>query len=145
MEQHFNEGIDKELNNIVDTVDDRIQDAILTAIDNNITLMSELAVKSKNASSRWDAASVAVSSERGERVVIVASLERNNPFLELNGNDETRENIPDEVRELSVPGKDFVRQPHTHHKSVKQIQFIDFCMQEFQVSTKKPIYATCMY
>ena len=30
----FNETIDREMNNIVDTVEDRIQNAILTAIDN---------------------------------------------------------------------------------------------------------------
>ena len=30
-------------------------------------------------------------------------------------NDETRDNIPDEVSELSVPEKRFDRQSHTHH------------------------------
>ena len=34
LERCFNEGIDRELNNIVETVEDRIQNAILSAIDN---------------------------------------------------------------------------------------------------------------
>ena len=34
LERCFNESIDREMNNIVDTVEDRIQNAILTAIDN---------------------------------------------------------------------------------------------------------------
>ena len=34
LESCFNEKIDKEMSNIVDTVEDRIQNAILTAIDN---------------------------------------------------------------------------------------------------------------
>ena len=33
-ERCFNERIDREMNNIVETVEDRIQNAILTAIDN---------------------------------------------------------------------------------------------------------------
>ena len=34
LEKCFNERIDREMNNIVDTVEDRIQNAILAAIDN---------------------------------------------------------------------------------------------------------------
>ena len=34
LEKCFNERIDREMSNIVDTVEDRIQNAILTAIDN---------------------------------------------------------------------------------------------------------------
>ena len=33
LERSFNEKIDREMNNIVDTVEDRIQNTILTAID----------------------------------------------------------------------------------------------------------------
>ena len=34
LERCFNEGIDREMSNIVDTVEDRMQNAILTAIEN---------------------------------------------------------------------------------------------------------------
>ena len=120
MERCLNEGIDREMGNIVDTVEDKIQNAILTAIDSIITPRIELAIWSKNASSGRDATSVTASSERGERVGITASFEnvseRNSTLHVLNTIDETRNNIPDEVSELSVRGTHFDRQPHTHHR-----------------------------
>ena len=119
LERCFNERIDREMNNIVDTVEDRIQNAILTAIENIIAPKIELAVRSINASSGRDVTSVTANLERGERVGINASFENaseNNNTLRIpNVNDETRLNIPDEVSELSVPETRFDRQPQTHH------------------------------
>ena len=46
LEGCFNERIDKEMGNIVDTVENRIQNKILTAIDSIITPKSEIAIKS---------------------------------------------------------------------------------------------------
>ena len=119
LERCFNERIDGEMSNIVDTVEDRIQNAILTAIGNIVAPKIELAVRSINASSGRDATSVSANSERRERVEVNASLEnasRNNDTLDVsNANDETRHNILDEVSELSVPVTHFDRQPHTHH------------------------------
>ena len=89
----FNEWIDREMCNIADKVEDRIQNAISIAIDDIITPRIELAVRSINAPSRRDAASVSANSERGECIGITASFEyvseRDNTFIELNGNDET--------------------------------------------------------
>ena len=65
LERCFNERIDREMGNIVDTVDERIQNAILTAVDSIITPKVELVIRSKNASSGRDATSVMGSSERG--------------------------------------------------------------------------------
>ena len=62
LERCFNETIDREMGNIVDTFEDRMQNAILTAIDKIITPGIELAVKSINASSTRDAASVTANS-----------------------------------------------------------------------------------
>ena len=122
LERCFNEKIDREMNNIIDTVEDRIQNAILTAIDNIVAPKIELAVRSINASSGRDVTSVSANSERKERVGINASLEsasRNNDALDVsNVNDETRHKIPDEVSELSVPETNFDRQAHTHHTVV---------------------------
>ena len=119
LERCFNERIDREMNNIVDTVEDRIQNAILAAIDNIIAPKIELAIKSINASSERDVTSVTANSERGERVGINASFENasenNNTLRVPNVSDETRLYIPDEVSELSVPETRFDRQPHTHH------------------------------
>ena len=119
LERCFNERIAREMSNIVDTVEDRIQNSIWTAIENIVASKIELAVTSINASSGRDATIVSANSERRERVGVNASLEnasRNNDTLDVsNVNDETRHNIPDEVSELSVPVTLFDRQPHTHH------------------------------
>ena len=119
LERCFNERIDREMANIVDTYEDRIQNANLAAIDNIVAPKSELAIRSISASSGRDVTSVTANSERGERVGIDASFENaseNNDILRVSKvNDETRQNIPDKVSELSVPETLFDRQPHTHH------------------------------
>ena len=116
LERCFNERIDREMNNIVDTVEDRVQNAILTAIENIVAPKIELAIRSINASSGRDATSVSANSERRERVGIDASFEnasKNNDTLDVsNVKDETRQNNPDEVSELSVPETHFDRQPY---------------------------------
>ena len=119
LERCFNERIDREMSNIVDTVEDRIQNAILTAIDNIVAPKIDIAIRSINASSGRDVTSVTANSEREERAGINASFQNaseNNDILRVsNVNDETRQNIPDEVSESLVPGTRFDRQPHTHH------------------------------
>ena len=119
LERRFNERIDREMSNIVGTVEDRIQSAILTAIENIVAPKIELAIRSINASSGRDVTSVIANSERGERVGINASIknasENNNTLHVPSVSDETRLNIPDEVGELSVPETRFDRQPQTPH------------------------------
>ena len=119
LERCFNERIDREMNDIVETVEDRIQNAILTAIDNIFAPKIELAIRSINTSSGRDVTSVSANSERREHAGINASFENapenNNKLNTTNEIDETRQNIHDEVSELSVPGTHFDRQPHTHH------------------------------
>ena len=119
LERCFNERIDREMSNIIDTVEDRIQNAILAAIDNIVAPKIELAIRSINASSGRDVTSVSANSERREHVGINAFFENasgnNNTLGVSNVNDETRHDIPDEVSELSVPETRFNLQPHTHH------------------------------
>ena len=38
----------------------------------------------------------------------------------LKTNDETRNDIPDKISELSVPGTLFDRQLHTHHRNIEK-------------------------
>ena len=106
LERCFNEKIDREMSNIVDTVEDRIQNAILTAIKNIIAPETELAIRSINASSGRDVTSVTANSQRGGRIGIKVffenASENNNTLHVSNVNDETRYNILDEVSELSV-------------------------------------------
>ena len=120
LERCFNERIDREMSNIVDTVEDRIQNAILTAIEHIVVPKIELAIRSTNASSGRDVTSVTANSERRDRVGINASFENasenNNTLRVSNVNGETRQNVPDEVSELPVPETHFGRQPHTPHR-----------------------------
>ena len=120
LERCFNERIDREMSNIVDTVEDRIQNAILTAIDNIVAPKIELAIRSINASSGRDVTSVSANPERRDHAGVGPPFENasenNNTLGVINMNDETRHNIPDEISELSVPRTHFDRQPHIHHK-----------------------------
>ena len=101
LERCFNEGIDREMGKIVDTVEDGIQKANLTAIDSIITAKIKLAVMLMNASSGRDATSVLVNSEPWERIGVTVPFEnvseRNITLHVLNTNVETRNNIPEEV------------------------------------------------
>ena len=120
LERCFHEKIDREMSIIVDTVEDKIQNAILTAIDNIVAPKFDLAIRSINASSGRDVTSVTANSERGKLVGNNASFENasgnNNKLHVSNKNDGTRYNIPDEVSELSVPETRFDWQSHTHHR-----------------------------
>ena len=120
LEKCFNERIDREMGNFVNTVEDKIQNAFLIAIDNLVDPKNELVIRSINASSRRDVTSVAANSECGEHVGITAPFENasgNNNLLHVsNVNHATRHNIPDEVCELSVPETHFHRQAHTYHR-----------------------------
>ena len=84
-----------EIANVAETVKIRIQNAFLSALDNNVTPKIGLLVRSLNASSGRNAASATTNLELGEQVGITASFEnvshRRNTFHEFNVNDETRE------------------------------------------------------
>ena len=120
LDRCFIERIDREMSNIVHRVEDRMQNAILTALESIVAPKNELAIRSINESSGRDVTSVTANLERGEHVGINASFENasgNNNILHIsNVNDETRHNIPDEVSELSVPETRFDR-----HKRSSQL------------------------
>ena len=125
LERCFNEKIGRRMDNVVDTATDRIQNAILTAIASINTPKIELAFISINASSGRDATSVTANSKVGEYISFTATFEnvseRNITLPVFKTNDETRINIPDDVKGLSVPGTHFYRQPHTHQSSTREI------------------------
>ena len=134
LERCFKERIDRAMSNIIDTVEDRIQNAILTASDNIVAPKIELAIRSINAYSGRDVTSVSANSERREHAGINASFGNasgsNGTLGVSNANDETRHNISDEVSELSVLETHFDRQPHTHHmvtgQTAQPVQFPEF-------------------
>ena len=106
----------------VDPLENRIQNATLTAIDGIVAPKIEIAIRSINASSGRDATSVIANLERGEHSGITAPFEnvseRNNTLNVFKTNDETRNKISDEVSELSAPDTEFDRQPHAHYKKI---------------------------
>ena len=81
LESCFHECTDKEISNFVDTVKDKIRNAILTAIDSIITPKIETLIRSKNASSGQDATSFKANSEQEGHIGFTAPsenlLERN--------------------------------------------------------------------
>ena len=116
LERCFNEKIDRETSNIIDTVEARSQTAILTAINSIVAPKIEWAIRPINASSGRDVTRRVANSELGKHLGINASFENASENSNVrNGNDETRNDIPNEVNELSVPGTRFDRQTHTHH------------------------------
>ena len=104
LEKNITDGITREKSNVVETVEGMIQNAILSAMDNNITVRIELALRSMNASSGRDVASVTANSERGEQVRVCAFYkivpESNSSFRQLSLTDETGRCSPDEVYNL---------------------------------------------
>ena len=138
------------MSNNVDTVEDRIQNAILTAFDYIVAPKIELAIRSINSSSGRDVTSVSANSERREHVGINTSFENasgNNNLLQVSIVNETRLNIPDEVSELLVPETHFDRQAHNHHKPTGSgfesvyntffYVFSSFCSQPFFSKKRK--------
>ena len=115
----FIEKIDIETGDTVDTVEDGIQKAIFNAIDCIVAPKIQLAIRSKNTSSGQDATSVTANSEPGEHVGIKVFSKNasgdNNVVYVSKINDETRNNIPDEVSEFSVPETRF--DPSNTHSS----------------------------
>ena len=130
LERCRNEKIDKEMSSMVDTVEYRVRNAILTAIDSIVAAKTDLAIRSVNLSSERDATSVIATSqsneEIGSRDIFENASENKLVHHISNLNDETRNNIPDEVSELSVR-KHALTGNHTlitwwHDKQPKQIK-----------------------
>ena len=105
--------------NNVETAKDRVQEAILAAMENGETLRIELAVGSRNTSFEGYAGCVNTHSERGDWVGVNASLkkvcDKYYTFHELSMNAETRGYIPDKVSEFPFPRTHIDQQIQTHN------------------------------
>ena len=149
LERCFDERIDREMCNIINTVEDRKQNAILTAIENIVAPKIGLAIKSINASSGRDATSVSVNSEPREHVGTNAFFENasgnNNTQGVSNVIDETRLNNPDEVSELPVPETHFDRQTHTHHRRNQQFVTRAFFSEKPKLWTDRGLRPTTIW
>ena len=94
LERCFTDTKDREMGNIVGTVEDRIQNATLTAVDDIFRPKIELVVRMKAASTEQDTFSITANLERGQNLGITAFFQyifhKNNTFHELIVNDETQ-------------------------------------------------------
>ena len=148
LERCFKEKTDKEMSHVVDKVEDTIQNATLTAIDRIVARKIELAIRSKNASSGQYATSVTANSEREEHIKVTVLFENaseNKNVLHIsNMNDETRNDIPDEVSEFSVPETRFERQTHTQYietgQTAERNQISEFLTGRILTPRKPPSY-----
>ena len=138
----MNERIDREKSNFIDTVEDRIQNPILTAIDSVVAPKIELAIRSINSSSGGDVTNVAANSERREHVGNIVSFENasgnNNALHVSNRYDEIGNNVLDEVSELLVPEAHFDRQTHFHHRN--SVVFTEASYHDWVISLLKDFY-----
>ena len=67
LERCFIEKIDKEMSNIADAVTERIQNAVLTAIDSIVAHKIDVASRSVNSSSQGDVTSSTANLKMGSR------------------------------------------------------------------------------
>ena len=139
----LNEIIDRELSNIVETVENMIQNTILTAIDSIVAPKIELAIRSINAASGLDATSfTAISKHVGISAAFENASGNNNVLHDSIVNDETRTNIPGDSSELSVPETRFGRRTHTHHSVTGQTaqtnQILEFLNERILSPTITP-------
>ena len=110
-----------EVENVITTIETKVRDAILTAIESLVVPGVELAIKSVNAFYGRDVSSVVPDPNQKEFPGNIEGLQmtassRINSITELNKIDETRGNITNESGDLSINGKDFDRQTRTHHR-----------------------------
>ena len=128
---------------IVDTVEDRIQTAVLTAKDSIVARKIELAISSKMRpldGMRPVSQQIRnVENIQGLVPLFETVSEMIHTLHVLNTNDEIRNKIPDDVSELSVPDTYFDRQPHTHHNSQILIQKRNSWIQKFSIAVNVDI------
>ena len=133
LEEHIVSQVRSEVDCVMTTVETRVQDAVLTAIESLVILRIELAMKSANASSEPNLdGSVSEPDQRDfsgniEGLQMTASS-RINSYAYLNKIDETGGNSAVEVVELVVNEKNIDRQRQTHHSNPDHIMrhYFDF-------------------
>ena len=126
----------RQTGNFAETVEDRIQSAFSTAMNNFVITRIWSAVRSLNASSGQDVASIVAISERGEQIGITVSFEnlsdKNITFHESNIVNETRGYSSTESSKFPVPKTHFDGQSHTHHNEHFHLEKSSFWKPEIR-------------
>ena len=121
LEENIVSKVRSEVDNVMTSVETRVQDAVLTAIENLVIPRVELAMKSANAHSERSVGNVLEPDQRDflgdiEGLWMTASS-RINSHMDLNRIDETRGNITVDEGDLLVNENNIDRQTHAHHNA----------------------------
>ena len=119
LEKNIVNEVDSEVESVMKTFETRVQDAVLTEVENLVIPRVELAMKSGNAASGISVKSNILNPDQGvsgnvEGLQMTASG-RMNSHTDLSRIDETRGNITVEGGDLTVKKRNFDRQTHTHY------------------------------
>ena len=112
-----------EVENVFATIETRVHYSILSAMDNSILLIMELAMMSVDASSSNYLDSAVLDPDQGDFLEITNGLKqtassRFNSSMDLNRTDETHDNINFEAGSLPVIERNFDQETHTHHRCI---------------------------
>ena len=123
------------------TIETRVQDAVLTAIENVVIPRVELAMKSANVSSGRSVDGDVLEADRRNFSGNIEGLQmtaasRINSGTDLNRIDETRDNITVEEGDLLVNEGNIGRQTHTHH-SIISLKCLSTLFEVFWLKIKK--------
>ena len=122
LEENIVHKVRSELDNEMKSVETRVQDAVLTAIDIAVIPTVKLAMKSTNAHSEWSVDGNVLEPDQREFLGNIGGLRmpgssRINSHTDINRIDETRGNINVEEGDLLVNEKNIDRQTHGHYTS----------------------------
>ena len=119
-EENFVRKVRSEVDVAMTSVETRIQDAVLTEIENLVNPRMELAMKSANAPSGWSVDGNVLQPDQRDFSGNIEGLRRTasskiNSYSDLNRIDETRGNITVEEGALLVDEKNIDRQTYAHY------------------------------
>ena len=120
LEENIVSKVGSEMDRVMTTVETRVQDAVMTAIENLVIPRVELEIKSVNASSGHGLGSFVFDHGHRDSPGSIEGLRmtassRINSHTDLNRIDETRGNITVEGGDLLVDERNIDQQPPTHH------------------------------
>ena len=120
LEENIVSKVRSEVDNVLTTVETRVEDAVLTAIENLVIPRMELAIKSANAFSGLSVDDNELEPDKKDFSGNIKSLQMTawskiDSHTELNRFDETRGNMTVEGEDLLVNERNIDRQTHTHH------------------------------
>ena len=116
LEENIVSKMRSEVDSVMTTVETRVQNVVLTAIENLVIPRVELAMRSANASSGRSVDCYVLELDQGDFSGNIEGLQMNS-HSDLNRIDENRGNITVEGGGLLVNERNIERQTHTHHST----------------------------